>query len=49
MRLFSVLGVALILIATAGLWGGMDPAFVAFAGGATELLCSAFILVPAKR
>jgi hypothetical protein len=49
MRLFSVLGVALILIATAGLWGNMDPAFVAFAGGATELLCSAFILVPAKR
>jgi hypothetical protein len=36
-------------IAAAALSGGMAPAFLAFAGGATELLCSAFILVPAKR
>ena len=49
MRLFLVLGLVLIMIAAAALWFGMAPAFVAFAGGATELLCSAFILVPAKR
>lgn len=49
MRLFVVLGLVLIIIAAAALWGGMDPAFVALAAGATELLCSAFILMPAKR
>ena len=49
MRMFVVLGLVLIIIAAAALWGGMDPAYVALAGGATELLCSAFILVPAKR
>jgi hypothetical protein len=49
MRLFVVLGIILITIASATLWGGLDSAFVALAGGATELLCSAFILVPAKR
>jgi hypothetical protein len=49
MRLYLILGVVLIVIAAAALWFGMAPASVAFAGGATELLCSAFILVPAKR
>jgi len=39
----------LIIIAAAALWSGMAPGYVAFAGGATELLCSALILVPAKR
>lgn len=49
MRLYLFLGVILIAIAAAALWLGITPAFVAFAGGAVELLCSAFILVPAKR
>ena len=49
MRLFLMLGLALITIAAVALWLGIAPAFVAFAGGATELLISAFILVPAKR
>jgi hypothetical protein len=48
MRFYLILGAGLIAIAAA-LWFGMAPAFVALAGGATELLCSAFILVPAKR
>jgi hypothetical protein len=47
--MFVVLGLVLIFIAAAALWGGMEPAFVALAGGATELLCAALILVPAKR
>jgi len=49
MRMFLVLGLILIIIAAAALWSGMAPAFVALAGGATELLCAALILVPAKR
>jgi hypothetical protein len=49
MRFYLILGAGLIAIAAAALWFGMVPAFVALAGGATELLCSAFILVPAKR
>ncbi|WP_295494731.1 hypothetical protein [Sphingorhabdus sp. EL138] len=49
MRMFVVLGLVLIIIAAAALWSGMAPGYVAFAGGATELLCSALILVPAKR
>jgi hypothetical protein len=49
MRFYLILGAGLIAIAAAALWFGMAPAFVALAGGATELLCSAFILVPAKR
>ncbi len=49
MRLFLMLGLVLIIIAAVALWFGITPAFVALAGGATELLCSAFILVPAKR
>ncbi|MES2781831.1 MAG: hypothetical protein V4657_03470 [Pseudomonadota bacterium] len=49
MRLYLFLGVILIAIAAVALWLGITPAFVAFAGGAVELLCSAFILVPAKR
>ena len=49
MRLFLMLGLTLITIAAVALWFGITPAFVAFAGGATELLISAFILVPAKR
>jgi hypothetical protein len=49
MRMFLLLGLVLIIIAAAALWFDIAPAFVAFAGGATELLCSAFILVPAKR
>lgn len=49
MRLYLVLGVVLIAIAAFALGLGIRPAFVALAAGATELLCSAFILVPAKR
>jgi mannitol-specific phosphotransferase system IIBC component len=49
MHFYLILGAGLIAIAAAALWFGMAPAFVALAGGATELLCSAFILVPAKR
>jgi hypothetical protein len=49
MRFYLILGLVLIAIAASALWFGMAPAFVALAGGATELLCSAFILVPAKR
>ncbi|MFN3620252.1 DUF7010 family protein [Sphingorhabdus sp.] len=49
MRLYLVLGVILIAIAAFALWLEITPAFVALTGGATELLCSAFILVPAKR
>ena len=49
MRFYLILGAGLIAIAAAALWFGMAPAFVALAGGATELLCSAVILVPAKR
>ena len=49
MRLYVVLGAVLIIIAGVAIWLGISPAFVALAGGATELLCSAFILVPAKR
>jgi hypothetical protein len=49
MSFYLVLGMVLIAIATVALWMGITPAFVAFAGGTIELLCSAFILVPAKR
>jgi hypothetical protein len=49
MHLYVVLGAVLIAIAACGLWLDLTPAFVALAGGATELLCSMFILVPAKR
>jgi hypothetical protein len=49
MRLYVMLGLVLIAIAAIAFWLNVTPAFVAFAGGATELLTSAFILVPAKR
>jgi hypothetical protein len=49
MHLYVMLGLVLIAIAAVALWLGIAPAFVALAGGATELLISAFILVPAKR
>lgn len=49
MRLYLALGVVLMAIAAVGLSFSITPTFVAFAGGAVELLCSAFILVPAKR
>jgi hypothetical protein len=49
MSFYIVLGMVLIAVATVALWMGITPAFVAFAGGTIELLCSAFILVPAKR
>jgi hypothetical protein len=49
MRLYVMLGLALIAISALGFWLSVTPAFVAFAGGATELLTSAFILMPAKR
>lgn len=49
MRLYVVLGAVLIAIAAFALWLALTPAFVAFCGGMTEILCSAFILVPAKR
>ena len=49
MRLYVMLGLALIAISAIAFWLGIAPAFVAFAGGATELLVSAYILVPAKR
>lgn len=49
MRLYVMLGLALIAISAIAFWLNVTPAFVAFAGGATELLISAFILVPANR
>lgn len=49
MRFYVVLGAVLIAIAACALWLAFTPAFVALAGGLTELLCSAFILIPAKR
>jgi hypothetical protein len=49
MRLYVMLGLVLIAIAAIAFWLNVTPAFVAFAGGATELLTSAFILVPTKR
>ena len=49
MRLYVMLGLVLIAISAVVFWPGITPAFVAFAGGATELLISAFILLPAKR
>lgn len=49
MRLYVVLGAVLIAIAAFALWLALTPAFVAFCGGMTEILCCAFILVPAKR
>jgi hypothetical protein len=49
MRLYVMLGLALIAISAIAFWLNVTPAFVAFAGGATELLVSAYILVSAKR
>jgi hypothetical protein len=49
MRLYVMLGLVLIAISAIAFWLGIAPAFVAFAGGATELLVSAYILVPSKR
>ena len=49
MRLYLVLGLVLIAIAAVAIWLDVTPAFVAFIGGATELICSALILVPPKR
>lgn len=49
MRLYLVLGIALIALAAFAMGLGITPAYVALAGGATELLCAAIILLPAKR
>ncbi len=50
MRLYLILGVVLMLIASLAFWvPGITPAFIALTAGIIELLCSALILVPAKR
>jgi hypothetical protein len=50
MRLYLILGVVLMFIASLAFWmPGFTPAFIALTAGIIELLCSALILVPAKR
>ena len=50
MRLYLILGVVLMCIASMAFWmPGVTPAFIALTAGIIELLCSALILVPAKR
>ena len=50
MRLYLILGVVLMFIASLAFWvPGVTPAFIALTAGLIELLCSALILVPAKR
>ncbi|WP_397576837.1 DUF7010 family protein [Sphingorhabdus sp.] len=50
MRLYLILAIVLMCIASLAFWmPGVTPAFIALTAGIIELLCSAFILVPAKR
>ena len=50
MRLYLILAIVLIFIASLAFWmPGVTPAFIALTAGIIELLCSALILVPAKR